>query len=71
MSEKKIERKKYKQSPYQKKPKVDKNNLKEINIAIAQDLAEKLKEYRELVKARKIKEARFPIEPEIYHHFKK
>ena len=74
MSETKIEKKpspKYKQSPYQPKPKGDKNDVKEINSVIAQELAEKFKEYRELFQARKLKEAKSRKEPEVYHHFKK
>ena len=74
VSETKTEKKpfpKYKQSPYQSKPKVGKNDVKEINSVIAQELAEKFKEYRELVQARKLKEAKSRKEPEVYHHFKK
>jgi len=74
MSETKTAKKfspKYKQSLYQPKPKADKNDVKEINSVIAQDLAEKFKEYRELVQARKLKEAKSRKEPEVYHHFKK
>ena len=74
VSETKTEKKpfpKYKQSPYQPKPKADKKDVKEINSVIAQELAQKFKEYRELVQARKLKEAKSRKEPEVYHHFKK
>ena len=43
----------------------------ELLSSMKQDLAEKFKEYRELVQARKLKEAHSPREPELYHHIKK
>ena len=44
---------------------------RELTASISQDLAEKWKEYRELVQARKLEEAKSRKEPEVYHHFKK
>ena len=38
---------------------------------IKQDLQQKFKEYGELVQARRLKENKFPKEPEVYHRFKK
>ena len=43
----------------------------ELLSSMKQDLAEKFKEYRELVQERKLKEAKSRKEPEVYHHFKK
>ena len=49
------------------KTKPRKTNDEDIQQEIKQDLHSALKRYRELVKARRIKEALNPKTPEIYH----